>query len=73
MWLALDRKTGLYGLWVGMAVALTYCSVIGCMLCYRTDWDHETAKVAKRMAEEDRLQFQPIEYDARAFIDEDSV
>jgi MATE family multidrug resistance protein len=47
---------GLHGLWTGLAVALTYCAVIGSTLCYRTDWDHEVAKVVERIAEEERLQ-----------------
>lgn len=56
MWLAFRWNMGLHGLWTGLAVALTYCAVIGTTLCYRTDWDREVAKVVERLETEERLQ-----------------
>ncbi|KAF8079284.1 mate-domain-containing protein [Lyophyllum atratum] len=55
IWLAFRWGMGLHGLWTGLAVALTYCAVIGTTLCYRTDWDLEVAKVVERLKEEERL------------------
>ncbi|KAG6888056.1 hypothetical protein C0992_009795 [Termitomyces sp. T32_za158] len=52
VWLAFYWKMDLKGLWVGMVVALTYCSVIGSFLCYRTDWVREAAQVAERIEED---------------------
>ncbi|KAH0591564.1 hypothetical protein H2248_001620 [Termitomyces sp. 'cryptogamus'] len=57
VWLAFYCNMRLHGLWMGMAVALTYCSVIGSVLCHRTNWDYEIAKVIERMENEDQLHF----------------
>ncbi|GLB43702.1 putative multidrug oligosaccharidyl-lipid polysaccharide flippase [Lyophyllum shimeji] len=55
VWLAFRWDMGLHGLWTGLAVALTYCAVIGSTLCYRTDWEREVAKVVERVEAEERL------------------
>ncbi len=47
---------GLHGLWYGLTVSLIYCAVFGTLLCVRTDWDHEVAKVMARLKEEDKKQ-----------------
>ncbi|OCB85869.1 multidrug/Oligosaccharidyl-lipid/Polysaccharide flippase [Sanghuangporus baumii] len=52
LWLAFPRKLGLMGLWVGLTVALVYCSAVGLWLCLRTDWDREVMKVVTRMEKE---------------------
>ncbi|KAG5353306.1 hypothetical protein C0989_008291 [Termitomyces sp. Mn162] len=60
-WLAFERHLGLGGLWVGYIVALTYCAVIGTVLCFMTDWEEEVLKVERRLAEE---RLQQANYDA---------
>uniref|UniRef100_A0A0W0G3A4 MATE efflux family protein n=1 Tax=Moniliophthora roreri TaxID=221103 RepID=A0A0W0G3A4_MONRR len=52
VWLAFNFNLGLHGLWIGLTISLIYCSAIGSMLCLRTDWDREAAKVAERIANE---------------------
>ncbi|ESK88255.1 multidrug oligosaccharidyl-lipid polysaccharide flippase [Moniliophthora roreri MCA 2997] len=52
VWLAFNFNLGLHGLWIGLTISLTYCSIFGSMLCLRTDWDREAAKVAERIANE---------------------
>ncbi|KAG5638924.1 hypothetical protein H0H81_008693 [Sphagnurus paluster] len=46
---------GLNGLWLGLTASLVYCSVIGTLLCLKTDWYEEVERVIKRNAEEDKL------------------
>ncbi|KAG6846435.1 hypothetical protein H0H93_013993, partial [Arthromyces matolae] len=53
-WLAFKLNLGLSGLWLGYIVALTYCAVIGTVLCFLTDWNEEVLKVDQRNAEERR-------------------
>jgi len=53
IWLAFRWNLGLHGLWTGLAVALTYCSVVGTALCYKVDWNHEVWKVMDRIAAEE--------------------
>ncbi|PBK72495.1 MATE efflux family protein [Armillaria solidipes] len=54
--LAFKAGMGLHGLWYGLTVSLIYCAVFGTLLCVRTDWDHEVAKVMARLKEEDKKQ-----------------
>jgi MATE family multidrug resistance protein len=46
---------GLWGLWAGLIVALTYCAVGELIICLRTDWIKETKKVEKRLKKEREL------------------
>ncbi|KAF8079286.1 multidrug/Oligosaccharidyl-lipid/Polysaccharide flippase [Lyophyllum atratum] len=55
VWLAFRWDLGLHGLWTGLAAALVYCSVIGTVLCFKTDWNREVVKVMERIAEEEHL------------------
>ncbi|KAL5520375.1 hypothetical protein ACEPAG_9599 [Sanghuangporus baumii] len=52
LWLAFPRNLGLKGLWIGLMVALFYCSVLGIWLCLRTDWEKEVRKVEMRLEKE---------------------
>ena len=42
----------LYGLWIGLTVALVYCTVVGLGVCWRTNWEREVRKVVERMEKE---------------------
>lgn len=53
MYLAFKLEMGIHGLWIGLIISLVYCSLLGTVLCLRTDWDHEVYKVMKRLAERD--------------------
>lgn len=52
LWLTFSRGWELFGLWVGLTVALAYTSVVGVWLCVRTDWQHEVRKVQARIEKE---------------------
>lgn len=49
---------GLYGLWIGLTVSLTYCALFGIWLCWKTDWDYEVKKVVQRVEEEQKRERQ---------------
>ncbi|KAK0489073.1 MATE efflux family protein [Armillaria novae-zelandiae] len=51
--MAFKAGMGLHGLWYGLTISLIYCAVFGTLLCIRTDWNHEVAKVMARLKEED--------------------
>lgn len=46
----------LYGLWIGLAVALLYGAVFSAWLVLRTDWNREIQRVADRLAADNRAQ-----------------
>ncbi|KAG6915212.1 hypothetical protein DXG01_012683 [Tephrocybe rancida] len=54
MYLAFHYDMQLHGLWIGLTVSLVYCSFFGTLLCLRTDWDREVAKVRSRLDEQDK-------------------
>ncbi|KIJ50987.1 hypothetical protein M422DRAFT_158838, partial [Sphaerobolus stellatus SS14] len=53
--LAFYFEQGLFGLWVGITIALLYGGVVGVWLCLRTDWAHEVDKVRERIEKERRM------------------
>ena len=52
LWLTFSRGWELFGLWVGLTLALAYTSLIGVILCVRTDWQREVRKVQARIEKE---------------------
>lgn len=50
IWLAFQRDMGLAGLWVGLTLALVYCSAWGIYLCITADWQKEVRTVLDRLA-----------------------
>lgn len=50
IWLAFQRDMGLVGLWVGLTLALVYCSAWGIYLCITADWQKEVRTVLDRLA-----------------------
>ncbi|KAG1729548.1 mate-domain-containing protein [Suillus lakei] len=54
IWLAFKRDMGLAGLWVGLTLALVYCSAWGTYLCITADWQKEMKKVLDRLAVESK-------------------
>jgi len=52
MFLAFKLDMELFGLWIGLTVALVYCSLVGIWLNFRTDWDFEVRKVCDRLEKE---------------------
>ena len=43
----------LYGLWIGLAVALLVGAAVSVTIVLRTDWEHEIDRVQARLAGED--------------------
>ena len=54
MWLTFKHDFGLYGLWIGLTLALIYGSVWVVVACVRTDWNEEVRKVQARLAVEQK-------------------
>lgn len=50
IWLAFESDMGLVGLWVGLTLALVYCSAWGIYLCITADWQKEVRTVLDRLA-----------------------
>jgi MATE family multidrug resistance protein len=53
MYLAFRQDMGLFGIWLGLTIALVSTSVVGGLIILRADWDHEVKKVMERL-ESDR-------------------
>ncbi|KAE9395984.1 mate-domain-containing protein [Gymnopus androsaceus JB14] len=49
-----EATAGLRGLWIGLTVALVYCSLVGTILCFMTNWEREVEKVRARVRAEER-------------------
>ncbi|KAG6919139.1 hypothetical protein DXG01_008946 [Tephrocybe rancida] len=54
-WLAFNCQWNLQGLWIGVTVALLYCSIIGTTICLKTDWQQEVERAKARIEKEDGL------------------
>ena len=56
--LVLTFKYGmaLYGLWIGLSVALLYGSIVTVWIILRTDWELEIQKVAERLARDHKAE-----------------
>ena len=53
IYLAFKQDMNLWGLWIGLTIALVFTSGIGGLIVLRADWDHEVKKVMDRL-ESDR-------------------
>lgn len=49
IWLTFNWRFGLHGLWIGLTVALIYRSVVGMILCIKTNWEYEVVKGLRRV------------------------
>lgn len=65
LWLTFRHKMGLVGIWIGLAVALAYGSVIGVCIVWRTDWDMGVERVRLRLG------LGPLDHDAKLLVDDD--
>jgi len=63
VYLAFEHDMGLWGLWVGLTVALVCTSTVGGMIVLWADWDREVEKVAERLEGDRKLRKddEPIE------------
>ncbi|KAF9445597.1 multidrug/Oligosaccharidyl-lipid/Polysaccharide flippase [Macrolepiota fuliginosa MF-IS2] len=52
MLLAFKFDVKLPGIWIGLAISLLYCAVLGSWVALRADWEYEVVKVERRLAEE---------------------
>lgn len=53
VYLAFKHDMRLWGLWMGLTVALVFTSAIGSLIVLWADWDREVEKVMERL-EDDR-------------------
>jgi MATE family multidrug resistance protein len=49
IYLAFKQDMKLWGLWIGLSIALVFTSVIGGLIILWADWDHEVKKVMERL------------------------
>ncbi|KAG6919085.1 hypothetical protein DXG01_009338 [Tephrocybe rancida] len=54
VWLAFNWHWQLQGLWLGVTIALLYCSIVGTTICIKTDWQQEVERAKARIEKEDR-------------------
>lgn len=64
MWLTFRHHMGLVGIWIGLAVALSYGSAIGSLIVWRTDWDKGVQRVRSRLG------LSPLDLDAKYIVEE---
>lgn len=52
IYLAFKQDMKLWGLWIGLTIALVSTSGIGGLIVLRADWDYEVKKVMDRLENE---------------------
>ena len=52
IYLAFKQDMKLWGLWIGLTIALVFTGVIGGLIVLRADWDYEVKKVMDRLESE---------------------
>lgn len=67
LWLTFRHNMSLVGIWIGLAVALLYGSVLGVTIVWRTDWDQGVERVRHRLG------LGPLEHDAKFVDDNDGL
>ena len=50
-WVTFSLGWGLEGMWLGLTIALAISSIGGLVLCGKTNWEFEVARVQERMNE----------------------
>ncbi|KAH0831104.1 MATE efflux family protein [Lanmaoa asiatica] len=50
LWLTFKQHWGLFGLWWGLTIAMTWVVLLGTCLCVTADWQKEVEKVMVRLA-----------------------
>lgn len=63
LWLTFRHHMSLVGIWIGLAVALTYGSAIGVCIVWRTNWEQGVERVRQRLG------LGPLELDIK-YVDE---
>ncbi|BEJ17903.1 hypothetical protein CspHIS471_0701710 [Cutaneotrichosporon sp. HIS471] len=65
LWLTFRHHMSLVGIWIGLAVALLYGSVLGVTIVWRTNWDQGVERVRLRLG------LGPLEHDTKYVDDSD--
>jgi MATE family multidrug resistance protein len=65
LWLTFRHHMSLVGIWIGLAVALMYGSVIGVAIVWRTNWDQGVERVRQRLG------LGPLDHDSK-YVDDSS-
>jgi len=52
IYLTFKQDMSLWGLWIGLTIALVSTSVVGGLIVLWADWDHEVQKVMERLESE---------------------
>jgi len=52
IYFAFKQDMNLWGLWIGLTIALVFTSGVGGLIVSWTDWDHEVKKVMERLESE---------------------
>ncbi|BEJ02418.1 hypothetical protein CcaverHIS631_0702130 [Cutaneotrichosporon cavernicola] len=65
LWLTFRHHMSLVGIWIGLAVALLYGSLLGVTIVWRTDWDQGVERVRLRLG------LGPLEHDTKYVDDSD--
>ena len=52
MYLAFKQGMDLWGLWIGLTVALVFAGAVGSFTVLKADWDYEVTKVMDRLGDD---------------------